>query len=259
MTKPRYKIGILGVGHLMQHVVPALVGDTPSSNILLSPRNTDRAAALKDRFGCAIAETNHDLVDLSETVLLAVRPTQVEDAIAGLPWRPDHQILSFCAGVTISQFSPHVNGATVARALPVTAAEFGDSPTILFPDNPEFEKLLEPCGPVFPLKTEDKFEVACLMGAYYGWTQMLIGNTARWLSEAGLEPGAARRLTAAMTRAGATTVLERPQDPVEDLVEELCLPGSITGLGRDSLMADRAFDPWDTAFAAVLTKLRNSN
>ena len=259
MTKPRYKIGILGVGHLMQHVVPALADSTSAPALLLSPRNAERAAALKDRFGCPIADTNHDLVELSDTVLVAVRPAQVEDAIAELPWRPDHRILSFCAGVKISQFTPHVNGATVARALPVTSAEFGDSPTVLFPDDPEIHKLLRLCGPVLPVRTEDEFEVASVMGAYYGWTQMLIGNTANWLHDAGLDPETARNLAAAMTRAGATTVLERPQEPVDDLVEELCLPGSITGLGRESLLADRAFDPWDKAFAAVLTKLRNNN
>ena len=259
MTKPRYKIGVLGVGHLMKHVLPGLVRGVAASEILLSPRNGDRAAALKDRFGCAIADTNADLVDLCETVLVAVRPTQIDEAITGLPWRPDHLVVSFCAGVQIAQFTRQVNGACVVRALPVTAAEFGESPTCLFPNDPRAYALLEPCGPVLPLRSEDEFEVASVIGAYYGWVQMLIGETSGWLSEAGLNPETARQLAAAMTRAGATTVLERPQDPVVDLVEELCLPGSITGLGRTSLLADNALAPWNKAYAAVLTKLRNNN
>jgi pyrroline-5-carboxylate reductase len=79
------------------------------------------------------------------------------------------------------------------------------------------------------------------------------------LHNAGLDPDIARHLTAAMTRAGATTVLERPETEVKDLVDELCLPGSITGLGLDRLKKDNAFAPWHKACAAVLKKLREQD
>ncbi len=256
MTRPKYKIGVLGTGHLIQHLVPGLLRGVAAGDVLLSPRNADRAAALRDKFGCVIAGDNAQVVDNCETILVAVRPFQVEAAIAGLPWRPDQTIISLCAGVPISVFAAHLNGATIVRALPVTAAEFGESATCIFPDDAEANNLLAYCGSVLVLNSEDDFEVASIMGAYYGWVQALIGKTADWLNGAGLDPDTARRLTAAMTRASATNVLERPETRPSELVDELCLPGSITGLGLDILKKDNAFAPWHKASAAVLAKLR---
>ncbi len=258
MTKSNYKIGILGTGHLIQHLVPGLLRGFAATEVLLSPRNADRAAALRDRFGCTIAGDNAQLVECCETILVAVRPFQVETAIAGLPWRPDQIVISLCAGVPISVFADHLNGATIVRALPVTAGQFGESPTCIFPDEAGAKALLAHCGSVLVLGSEDDFEVASVMGAYYGWVQALIGETADWLNKAGLDADTARRLAAAMTRAGATTVLERPDTGLTELVEELCLPGSITGLGLDSLKKDDAFAPWQRASAAVLAKLRET-
>lgn len=256
MTKPKYKIGVLGTGHLIQHLVPGLLNGISAAEVLLSPRNAERAAALRNRFGCAIAGNNAQVVDLCEIILVAVRPFQVEETITDLPWRPEQTIISLCAGVRISVFARHLNGAAMVRALPVTAAEFGESPTCIYPNDPVAIGILAHCGPVLELKSEDDFEVASIMGAYYGWVQALIGETAGWLHNAGLDPDIARRLTAAMTLAGATTILERPETEVQDLVDELCLPGSITGLGLDRLKKDNAFAPWQKASTAVLKKLR---
>ena len=256
MTKQKFKSGVLGTGHLIQHLVPGLLHGVAATDVLLSPRNAKRAAALRDRFGCTIADDNAQIAELCETVLVAVRPFQVEAAIAGLAWWPDQTVISLCAGVPISVFTNHLNGAAIARALPVTAAEYGESPTCIYPNNPVAMHILAHCGPVLELTSEDDFDVASIMGAYYGWVQALIGNSAGWLKQAGLDADTARRLTAAMTRAGATTVLERPDTELKDLVDELCLPGSITGLGLDLLQKDDAFALWHNAMAAVLARLR---
>jgi pyrroline-5-carboxylate reductase len=178
MTKPKYRIGVLGTGHLIQHLVPGLLRGFAATDVLLSPRNAERAAALRDKFGCAIADDNAQVVDSCETILVAVRPFQVEETITGLPWRPDQTVISLCAGVPISVFTKHLNGAAMVRALPVTAAEFGESPTCIYPNDPVAMDILAFCGPVLELKSEDDFEIASIMGAYYGWVQALIGETA---------------------------------------------------------------------------------
>jgi len=256
MTDKTYEIGIIGVGHLIQHVLPGLLKGVSSSEVLLSPRGAERSRKLAERYGCHVAESNADVVDTCKTVIVAVRPMQVEEAVSGLPWRKEQRVLSFCAGVPVSVFAGHINGARVIRALPVTAAEFGESPTCIFPDEPAVQVLLNPCGPVLVLRSEDDFEVASVFGAYYGWVQALVGEMAGWAYDAGLDSETARRLVAAMTRGGATTVLQRPETSLPNLVEELCLPGSITGLGLDSLKGEGAFSPWGRAGNKVLEKLQ---
>ena len=45
------KIAILGVGHLMHHVVAGMMRAEVKPDICLSARSTDRVADLKQRFG----------------------------------------------------------------------------------------------------------------------------------------------------------------------------------------------------------------
>ena len=70
--------GIIGVGHLIQHVLPALV--KADAGFLLSARNREIAADLSRRFGLEIVDSNQAIVDRSELVILAVRPFHAIEA-----------------------------------------------------------------------------------------------------------------------------------------------------------------------------------
>ncbi len=257
MSQVTHKIGVLGVGHLIQHMAEGIVKAVAASEILLSPRNAKRVQTLCDRYEFDVAHDNKSLVQRSQYVVIAVRPFQVEEAIAGLPWRPDQTVVSLCAGVPISIFDKHVSGAKVFRALPVTASEFGASPTSIFPDDPVVAGMLKECGPVIPFTSEEEFETASVMGCYYGWVQALVAEVTQWLTENGVECKTARNLAAEMTMSGATTIRKRPNTALEDLVDELCIPGSFTGMGVDHLRSKGAFTPWREACQAVLDKSRN--
>ena len=254
MKKPS-RLGVLGVGHLMYHVVPGLMRAEIAPEICLSPRNAERAQRLAARYGLHIASSNEELVESCDIVIVALRPFQVEEAIKQLPWREDQLIISFAATIGSNVYNPLVNGARVALAMPVVAAEFGESPTCLFPGFDEARELLEPCGPVIVLEREEDFAAASAYGAYYGWVQKLISEGTDWLAAHGLSQEIARTLVAGMTRAGATTVLERMDTRLDDLIEELCLPGSLTGEGVELLEENGAFSAWhkalDTAYGRI--------
>ncbi|MEZ5773275.1 MAG: NAD(P)-binding domain-containing protein [Hyphomicrobiaceae bacterium] len=251
-------VGILGVGHLINHLLPGLLRTDPAMrpSVLLGPRNAERAEALSRRFGCPVAADAADLVARSDVLLLAVRPFQVAEATAGLPFRADQTVVSLVAGTPIAAIAAAVRPARVLRAMPVTAAEFGVSPTCLFPADPAIEALLAPAGPVIRLAAEAEFEAASVIACYYGWVQALIGETTGWLCRQGLGEESARRLAAEMTAAAARTVVERRDEPIDGLVAELCLPGSYTGQGLQILGKADAFGPWRTAAEALLMRMK---
>ena len=257
MTIKIGKIGILGVGHLISYLVPGMLRGAIKPDILLSPRNQEHATALAKNHGLEIAASNIELVDTCDVIILSVRPLQVKDALQGLPWRADHKIISLVAGVTIAEISAFTKGASITRALPVTAAKQGESPTTVYPQCEVTQSLFASCGPIIVLDNEDQFEVATMFGAYYGWVQQLIGEMAEWATDNNLSPEAARLLACQMTRAAATTVRETPEKHVSALVEELCLPGSITLLGLENLQNKDAFKPWHQAGDSVLRKLKS--
>ena len=257
MTENSPKIGIIGVGHLISYLIPGMLRGEHKPDFLLSPRNHKTALVLAQNHTLKIAASNHALVEACDTIILSVRPGQVESAIEGLPWRSEQLIISLCAGVSIGKISTHAKDVRITRALPVTAAKSGESPTAIYPRCDFTQELLGPCGPTVVLEDEDQFEAATMLGAYYGWIQHLIGEMAEWAQANNLSPETSRMLACQMTRAAATTVRDAPEKPIEALVDELCLPGSITGLGLDSLKREDAFKAWHQAGNTVLKNLKD--
>lgn len=248
------KVGVIGVGHLMAHVVPGLMRAEEPPEILLSARNADRVEKLSDKFGLSSTHDNAEIVKTCDVVIIAVRPFDVEETIAGLPWRKDQIALSFAGTVAHETIEKHVNRATAVVAMPVISAEFGESPTSMYPDNATVRKLLEPCGPVFAFDSEETFNVVRGSGAYFGWVQGLIMEMTDWMVDRGVPADQARAVVANMTRAGATSAGERSDVPLSELVNDLCLPGSLTGQGLEILRNADAFTPWKDAADSIYNR-----
>ena len=251
-------VGLLGVGHLAEYLVPGLLRALAPDALLLSPRNREKAAALADIHGIPLAADNADLVERSDVVLLATRPAQAPDAIAGLPWRRGQILVSLCAGVPIAALAAAAP-ASAARAMPISAARIGQSPTCLYPDSQPAREVLAPLGPVLLLPDEAGFEAATVSAAYYGWVHALIGEIANWTSAAGVPPELARQLIGQTTAAAAGMVAADGERPIEDLVRSLATPGGITELGLKHLDEAGSFDDWRAACDAVLAKLRGTS
>lgn len=252
-------VGVLGVGHLMAHVVPGLMRTEEPPKVVLSARNAERAGALAERFSLEICTDNHVLVEASDVVMVAVRPFDVADTIKDLPWRDTQTVLSFAGTVSRSDYEPHVNGANIVLAMPVITAEFGESPTSLWPPNELVEELMAPCGPVIVFASEAQFKAASGSGAYFGWVQALILEMTQWLSAKGVPEETARALIAGMTRAGAVSAFERTATPLDELINDLCLPGSLTGQGLEILQNGDAFAPWRAAADSIYERHMGEN
>ncbi|WP_434723796.1 pyrroline-5-carboxylate reductase family protein [Mesorhizobium sp. RIZ17] len=244
-------LGVLGVGHLAASMLAGFQrSGLGPENILLSPRG--KAAALRARHGFRLAADNHDLVERTDIVILAVRPALAPQVVQDLPWRKGQILISVCAGVPLSRLG--VSPARVVRAMPFTAAEIGASPTAYFPDIKEAQAVLGRLGPAIALASERDFEVATVSAAVYGWAQDLIRKAAEWSSAEGLDPAIARRLTAMTFVAAGKLIAEKPE-PIDLLLEQLVTPGGITERGLQVLSARGVPAAWEEACAAVLDKL----
>lgn len=249
-------VGILGVGRLAEFLVAGLRRHDDGPEILLSPRNAARAGRLAETYGLTITGDNGELVAASDVVLLVTRPDQAESAVDGLPWRSDQLLVNLCAGVPLAILAPHCNDSTLARAMPMSAAMIGKSPTCLYPDLAPARELFSQLGPVLALPDEAAYETASVLGAYYGWVHALIGTVARWTAEAGVDPATARDLTAHMACAAADMVREQKDLTFSEIISELATPGGITALGLEILEDGAALAAWPDACEAVLDRLR---
>ncbi len=144
-------VGILGVGHLPLHLASRLA-QNPQRKVVLSPRNDERARRLVDaQANITVARDNAALVGEVDVVLLTAPASAAAHTIEGLPWHPAHTLVSLCAGVPIDALMFNAGAATLARAVPITAAAIGESPTCLYPDVAAAREVLQALGPVHEL------------------------------------------------------------------------------------------------------------
>ncbi len=246
------KLGIIGVGHLAEALLKGLARHG-APDVILSPRG--KGPALARAMGLDLAADNEALVRESDAVLLAVRPADAPEALAGLPWRQDQLLLSACAGVPIAALARAAPPVQVIRLMPILAAQYGASPTLVYPMQPALAPLLDAWGSSIALDDEAQFETATTSAAIFGWVQALIGASADWSAANGLPERQARRLQAETFRAAAI-MLRESDTPVPELLDSIATPGGITEAGLSHLRGAGVEDAWREACALVLRRLR---
>ncbi len=250
-------VGLIGIGHLASHLVEGLARGPRPPAVVLSPRGAATAARLAERFGARIAADNQAVADACDLVILATPPGAALEAARAIRWRAEQVVVSVCAGVPLAPLAEAVRPARAVRAMPITAAVLGESPTPVFPGDPAAEALFARLGPVHPLDDEDAFDAAATVATYYGWVFALLDETTRWVEAEGVPAEAARRLVAETTRAAAGMAVRRPDESAAYLTETIAKPGSFTGHGLELLRARGALDAFRAALDAVRARLRD--
>lgn len=249
-------VGIIGVGHIARYLVDGLMRSADPPAIVLSPRGRQQSASLGERFALAVAADNREVVERCNLVILATRPKQAIEAATGLPWRPRQVLVSVAAGVPLNALLRVAAPATCVRAMPISCAAIGESPTSIHPDEPTARALFQRVGSVYAMPDEAAFEAASVLGATYGWVHALIKETAEWTAAAGVPEAAARALVVEMARGAAGMVLARPDLDLAAMIETLATPGGITALGLEVLDDRGAWAAWRAALAAALARIR---
>jgi len=252
-------IGVIGVGHLMSYIVRGWMRADPELEIILSPRNREVAQELSDAYGLEIAANNATVVKRSDIVVLATRPGDLLDAVSELPWRNGQIAVSVAAGVARSGLERACEPATVVRTMPVTAAEIGESPTTMFPENEDVRDLFERVGNVFAFKDEATFDLANAQGVIFSVFHAGIQSVAAWFEENGLSAGRARELAASAFKATGEMVLSHPERSFDDMVAEYATEGSLTAIALEALRANGGLDGWHDALDKVQARCREIN
>lgn len=248
------RLGIIGAGHLAGFVALGLRNAGWDGDLIAPDRPS--AAAFAAHCGGDIAADAQTLIERADAVLVSVRPAQVEAALSGLHWPDDRLLLSAMAGVKIARLAALAPGARIIRAMPISAATVGASPTPVFPRDDAAEALLSLIGAVIPMESEAMLEAASANAAAYGWHFRLIDRLVAANREAGLSDATAKRM-AAETLIAASRVALASEEDGDAILKSLATPGGITAQGLAILDEADAFAPWTDAFAAVAARLKS--
>lgn len=246
------RLGILGAGHFGGYLLEGLLRETDPPRVLLSPRG--QSAALAARFDCAVAASNAALVEDSDVVLLAVRPPAAPAAVAGLPWRRDHVLVSVCGAVPLAALD--AGHATKVRAMAAASVALGESTVLLWPEDARARAVLARLGPVIAVPDEEALDAGTAMYGYYAMLFGLMAEGERWIERQGYTPEDARTIVGLAFRgAGGMRLRDKATAP-EAILSSLATPGGLTERGLASLSQDGALGAWSRALDAILRRIK---
>jgi pyrroline-5-carboxylate reductase len=226
-------LGFLGAGSITSAMVTGLsasAAEPPS--IRLSPRNAATAAQLAHRFpGVSVASSNQDVLDKSETVVLAVRPPIAREVLSALRFRPDHRVISVVSGLALASLSGLVAPATqVTRAVPLPSAAKRMGPTAIYPADGFAESLFAAIGTVYTMESEAAFDAICAATATAASFYVFLEGIASWLSRQGIAEAMARDYVARMFLGETHAATDQPQASFQALATAHTTPGGINEL-----------------------------
>lgn len=252
------KLGFLGTGAITSAMVTGLCSPEGGEyEILLSPRNAEVAAGLARRFPqVSIAPSNQDVVDRSETVVIAVRPQVTESVLAEVRFPADRNVISLVSGFPVRKLADMVAPAsTITRAVPLPSAAKRRSPTAIYPRNAEAAALFTRLGAAFAVDTEDEFDAFCsttaIMATYFAFAD----GAASWLTRHGIPPAKARDYIARLYFGMANTAMEEPERSFGVLAADHATRGGTNEQVLNHLTQHGVLDQFSEALDGIMRRV----
>lgn len=208
------QLGFIGTGEITLSIVTGLSSSgVTGHSIWLSPRNSAIANGLANRFhGISVASCNQEVLDHSDTIVIAVRPSAARDVLSELAFRPNHQVISLVSGLSLRSLSEFVAPAVrIARAVPLPSAAKQLSPTAICPPDPMAFELFAGVGTVFPVERENEFDAIYASTATIAFYFAFNETIASWLEQQGVPASQARDYIARLFLGVTTGAVEAPE------------------------------------------------
>ncbi|MFS4458530.1 pyrroline-5-carboxylate reductase [Bdellovibrio sp. HCB2-146] len=239
------KIGFLGAGNMAQAMIRGLIeGGIPARHIFATNRSPGKLQKLVEQYQINAMESNGELVDHCDIVILAVKPQDFITALEPIGRSLDESkvLISVAAGVRMEQLERFTHGARLARVMPNTPSLIGRGVIgYLVNDDADqalsdtVEDLFLPLGRVIQVGDEDQFEalmVSCSSGTGFVFEMMMYWQD--WIEEHGFSPEEARLMTIE-TFVGASLLAAQAREGVEDLQNKVTSKKGVTAAGLQSM------------------------
>jgi pyrroline-5-carboxylate reductase len=256
-------VGFIGAGHIAGAMArgwhASRAAEGPS--LLLYDVVPARAADLAETCAGAAFDSVADLVAASDLVFLAVRPQDVDAALAAIgPRLEGRGVVSLAAGVTLERLRAALpDDARVARLMPNIAAELGLGVFLLVPGTlgalaAPLQRAVGTIGTTVELD-ESLFDVAtAVSGCMPGFMAFITEAFAAAAQQGGLDAQTARRLAVAAAHGAAATVAASG-DPAA-VMAATATPGGMTSAGLAELRASSLASAIEGAVAAAAARAK---
>lgn len=189
------RIGIIGVGTISAAIVDGILNGPQADRVdfILSPRSVNRVADLQARYAAVrVADSNQQVIDESDIVLLAVLPSQMHDVCSDLRFRSEQIVVSLAAGWSVDAVRDVVKPAgTVCQLIPLPLVKLQIGPIVLFPEVQVVRDLFDGVGQLIVPATQSETAAFSTASATMSMLFSVHGAVVEWLTRHGASQAAA--------------------------------------------------------------------
>ncbi|MGK2956687.1 MAG: pyrroline-5-carboxylate reductase [Solirubrobacterales bacterium] len=255
-------VGFIGSGNMaaaMARGWAASSGDSPSQ-MLFTDSGSGRATALAKEVGGKAVESNEDLVEGSDFVILAMKPAGLQGVAENLP--EPRAVMSLLGATTLSTLVDVFPDSTMIRLMPNLAVEAGRGViAVADPEGSDREiiadalSLLGSLGKVVELDDGLMDAATAVMGCSPAYFAVVADAMAKVGVAEGLDPEVSLSMVAE-SLAGTAELLKR-RTPFEIQVA-VASPGGSTEAGLEALASADGKGAFEAAAEASLARMRES-
>lgn len=241
-------IGFIGVGELALYTIRGVRRGGYQGPVLLSPRNREKAKYLASKHGCQLQTDNQSVVANSDYIVIATRPADCLETLSSLEFKPNQFLISVVAGIEIDQLRTVLpEQVEIVRAMPVSSAEAGASPTLIYPDNAFVREFFDHCGNSIVVDNEAYFNQGSVLACVYCWFFSLYEELIQSTQGPELPAELSAELVMGMAKGAAELALANKDISPGDIARGIATEGTFSRLGLDLLEESAAFKPWREA------------
>lgn len=233
------KIGFVGAGNMALAMMRGMLnkGIVSPKNIYLYDIATEHLQAIAREYGVHAADSNNDLADACDILIVAVKPNVVESVLGGMSahFRQEQIVMSIVGGLSTDRLKKCLDGkARALKIMPNTPAQVCAGVLLISNDNDLSAKelamvkeLLSSSGLVETLDENKLYAFSAVGGTIPAFVAMYVEA----LADAGVLNGMPRdmsiRIAAQSVMGSAKLILDSGMHPAQ-AKDMVCTPGGIT-------------------------------
>ncbi|MCW8797000.1 MAG: pyrroline-5-carboxylate reductase [Chlorobium sp.] len=241
----RTTIGFIGTGRIARALISGLAQDD-SFEISGFDKDPEAAEGVKREYGIKTCPSLQVLAESADTIILAVKPYQIEEVLTELRGHLSaaHLLISVAAGITSGFIREHSrNDMRVIRVMPNTPAFAGEGMTAVSAgalatsaDIATAEKIFSAIGRVLVLDESRMDAATAVSGSGPAYMFHIISSIAEGGKRCGLSEKEALTLTAQTMLGAARMALDSQKSP-EELIKDVTTPGGTTEAGLKQMIS----------------------
>jgi len=255
------KLGFIGTGNITSDVINGIFrSDLKFKQIIISPRNQNKAKKLKKKFKkVIIAKNNQEIVNNSDWIFIGVLPMVASQILPNLIFRKNQTVISFVATLNLSNLKKKINcKVNLVRAIPMPPISLGLGPVVMCPPNTKVKKFFNKVGTSIEIKNEklsnNFWAISGTMAAFYE----TLKNLSDWLVKKKTDRKKAQEYVTSLYFALAGLALKNSNKNMKKFVAESQTPGGLNWQGVNQLRKAGYYKSLQNSLNDLLKRLNKS-